>query len=63
MPAKMMANYCGTAGTDIHQSKYNNAHSSTAVIARVPKGITLEILNGASSDFIRNAIGAFTYAQ
>lgn len=36
---------------------------STAAILRGPQGITLEILNGASSDLIKNAIGAFTYAQ
>lgn len=36
---------------------------STAAILRGPKGITLEILNGASSDLIKNAIGAFTYVQ
>lgn len=36
---------------------------NAVAILRGPNGITLEISDGASSGFIRNAIGAFAYAQ
>ena len=36
---------------------------TTAAILRNPGGITIEILNGASSGLIRNAIGPLAYAQ
>lgn len=37
--------------------------SSVAAILHGPGGITLELLNSASSEFIRNAMGASAYAQ
>ena len=37
--------------------------SATAAILHGPGGVTLELLNSASSEFIRNATGALAYAQ
>lgn len=36
---------------------------AVAAILRGPGGITIEILNGASSELIRSVIGALAYAQ
>ncbi len=37
--------------------------SAPAAILHGPDGVTLELLNSASSEFIRNAMGALAYAQ
>ena len=36
---------------------------TAAAILRAPGGITIEILNGVSSERIKNIIGALAYAQ
>lgn len=39
------------------------ASVTAAAILHAPGGVTIEILNGASSELIRNVIGALAYAQ
>ena len=62
---------CENAGTsfvelpkpDIVPTDMQTAAPATAAILHGPGGISIEILNSASSEFIRNVIGALAYAQ
>ena len=52
-----------TAPTDSLQPKASTTHSSVAAVLHAESGITIDIYNDASADFLRNLIGAASHAQ
>ena len=45
------------------QAKVSHTHSSVAAVLHAESGITIDIYNDASADFLRNLIGAASHAE
>lgn len=52
-----------TAPAESIPAKVSHTHSSVAAVLHAESGITIDIYNDASADFLRNLIGAANHAE
>ena len=52
-----------TAPAESIPAKVSHTHSSVAAVLHAESGITIDIYNDASADFLRNLIGAASHAE
>ena len=52
-----------TASAKSIPAKVSHTHSSVAAVLHAESGITIDIYNDASADFLRNLIGAASHAE
>ena len=52
-----------TASAESIPAKASHTHSSVATVLHAESGITIDIYNDASADFLRNLIGAASHAE